>query len=268
MHPIPEDWSDRVPKNISVFRQVRCFREHFHAGLTAAGFRCVSGRGQVDAKTPVREMMDMCLYLRMRGGVLQTVKCSLSMIDDTEDKLCPYSPIGGAIQVQLTTPADPMALQEPLHVYLMGISQQFFTGFRFPGMEKSFSSSFLNLYVDDFPMAMGLEKELFFEQTLPAMDAIASVEACAAWWQEKLERWPQAHHWYCGLAMWAQLAAGDWDAAERCADRAFWYAPERHEGLRDMIARQDAPQLASLLAENRRVFEARLAVHAPELHLN
>ena len=135
-------------------------------------------------------------------------------------------------------------------------------------MEKSFSSSFLNLYVDDFPMAMGLEKELFFERTLPEMDALASVDACAAWWREKLARWPQAHHWYCGLAMWAQLAAGDWDAAGCCADRSFWYAPERHEGLRNMIARQDTQELAALLAENRRIFEARLAVHAPELHLN
>lgn len=268
MRPIPEDWSDRVPKNISVFRQVRCFREHFHAGLTAAGFLCVSSRERVDTKTPVRDMMDMCLYLRMRGGVLQTVKCSLNMIDETEDKLCPHSPIGGAIQVQLTTLADPMALQEPLHVYLRQLSQQFFTDFRFPGMEAGFCSSFLNLYVDDFPMAMGLEEELFFERTLPEMDAIASVDACAAWWREKLERWPQAHHWYCDLAMWAQLAAGDWDAAGRCADRAFWYAPESHEALRSMIARQDAQALEPLLAENRRVCEARLAVHVPGLRLN
>lgn len=268
MRGIPEDWSDRVPKYIAVWRQVRCFRRHFHAGLTAAGFRCVSGREQVDAKTPVREMMDMCLYLRMRGGVLQTVKCCLSMIDDTEDKICPYSRIGGEINVQLTTPADPMALQEPLHVYLLGLSQQFFTGFRFPGMEKGFSNSFLNLYVDDFPMAMELEQELFFEQTLPMMDSIATEEAYAAWWRERLASWPEAHHWYWRQAMWAQLTVGDWAAAEAMAQHAFWMNPEKNRALAEVIARRDQQERERLLEQNRRGFEARLADHAPWLQVN
>lgn len=268
MRPIPEDWSDRIPKNISVARQVRCFREYFHAGLTAAGFHCRSNREHVDEKTTVREMMDMCLYIRLCGGVLQMVKCRLSMIDDTEDRICPYSGIGGEIMVELTTPADPMALQEPLHVYLMGLAQQFFTGFRFPGMEKEFSNSFLNLYVDDFPMAMGLEKELFFEQTLPAMNSITSEETCAAWWREKLADWPEAHHWYWRQAMWAQLAVGDWAAAESCAAQALFTETERHAQLRDVIARRDAQELELLLEENRRVCGERLAVHAPGLRLN
>lgn len=261
---IPADWSDRVPKGMAPWRKVRCFRECFHDGLTAAGFRCLSDQGEPTVEDKAPALLLMTRYARVKNSVLQLVDCELSQLDADKGTIYRNGASGGHILVQQYALTDQLPRWDHALYQLLGRTQQRLTGFRFPGMDADWGNSFLNLYVDDFPMAMRLEAELFFTRTLPLLDMLASPAAHAARWRKELAGLPEVHASAYSRALWPMLAEGDWTLAEQFLQRS-WYRDETLARLTDIIARRDQQSVDALLAENRLANEALLAEQVPGL---
>lgn len=267
MRQVPDSWSDRVPKNISIQRQARCFHRHFHDGLVQAGFMCASDLDDVEPREEVPALLAFCRYYRIRNGFLQMVDCRLNQMDATTGKPDRNGRIGGEIMVQQHALTDDIPMKHlPMFSYDSAWGQQGFVEFRYPGMAADFHPSFLSLYVDDFDMAMQLEAELFFEQTLPKLDALAESEAHAAWWMTKIPADGDVHALRFFQALWSQLTVRNWEAARRCAEKAAGSVayPEWPQ-LAAIIARRDIREADDLLAENRRNNLSMLSERAPKL---
>lgn len=267
MRQVPDSWSDLVPKNISIQKQARCFRKHFHDGLIQAGFVCASDLEDVAPKEDVPALLALCRYYRIRAGFLQMVDCRLNQMDAMKGKPDRHSRIGGEIMVQQHALTDYIAMKHlPMFSYFCAWGQQSFTEYRYPGMGADFQASFLSLYVNDFELAMQLEAELFFEQTLPKLDSLASPEAHAAWWMTKIPAEGDVHALRLFQAVWPQLAVRDWEAARRCAEKATRSAAyPQWPQLAEIIACRNARAADDLLAENRSKNLSMLAERAPKL---
>lgn len=267
MRQVPDSWSDRMPKNISIQRQARCFHRHFHDGLEQAGFMCASDLVDVAPREEVPALLAFCRYYRVRVGFLQMVDCRLNQMDETTGKPDRDGRIGGTIMVQQHALTDHIPMMHlPMFSYYSAWGQQEFVGFRYPGMAADFHPSFLSLYVDDFEMAMQLESELFFEQTLPKLDTLAEPEAHAAWWMTQISADGDVHAMRLFQAVWPQLTVRNWEAARRCAEKAIGsVAYPQWPQLADIIARRDVRAADELLAENRRKNLSMLAERAPKL---
>ncbi|MBQ2952257.1 MAG: YjjG family noncanonical pyrimidine nucleotidase [Clostridia bacterium] len=263
---VPADWSDRMPKGMAPWRKVRCFRECFHDGLTAAGFCCMSDQEQPTAEDRAPALLAMTRYARVKNGMLQLVECELRQLDADKGTIYRNGYPVGSILVQQYAMTDDLPRWDHALYQMLGRAQQALVGFRFPGMEPDYCNAFLCMYVDDFPMAMRLEAELFFTRTLPLLDMLASPAAHAAYWRKRLAGLPDRHPSDYGRALWPVLREGDWALAEQFLQRSY-YRDEMRVRLADVIARRDQQAADQLLAENRRANEALLAAEVPGLRL-
>ena len=156
-----------------------------------------------------------------------------------------------------------------------GFCQQRIVGFQFPDMEKSFCNSFLNCYVDDFTFAMELEKELFFEQTLPWLDNVCSIQAYADWRMKIMYKRPVQLRNILD-SIWSQMMVKNWENMRAWED--YWkedpylsYWKEHEEGkiafgIQDAISRQDERTLDLLLHENHMNNMQNLKAFCPRLY--
>ena len=268
---IPDTWSDRIPKNISPKRQVECFRKAFHQGLTEHGFYCVGSELPEEKKPRAQTLLNLCRYYRpVNRDLLQIVDCTLRQIDDAMHNngvFSRYAGIGGHIGINVLSLYDRFVTNFPPFAYGDGLFQQRVVHFQFPGMEKSFCNSFLNLFRDDFSYAMELEKQLFFEETLPWLDQMTTVEKYAQW---RMETFATYYRRDIGAsaALWPQLKLKRWDEAATCVHtftdyiRKVCIKPEFMsaaikeevafmEGILQAIARHDTQWIDSVLEDNK-----------------
>ena len=272
MVKIPDTWSDRVPKSISPKRQVLCFRKAFHEELTAHGFSC-AGAGMPEEKRPsAQSLVDLCRYYRLVDrDLLQVVDGSLTQLSDALDSngiFSRYVGTGGHIGVNVFSLYEQFAARFPPFGYGYGILQQRIVHFQFPGMEKGWSNSFLNLFGDDFPYAMELEKQLFFEETLPWLDQMTTPEKHAQW---RMETFSEYFRKDLGAknALWSQLKLRRWEDANACIQAYFeglkelglggkFIYPELKEemaffeSVRQAIAQKDTRWIDLVLEENKK----------------
>ena len=258
MREIPDSWSERIPRRVSPKQQATLFRRVFHEGLLKNGFTCMGDPLARTANPSPRELAQMCRYARLTDdGVLQTVFFDMNEILADEDRFDPHA-CGATLNVCLWHMKEPLP-SNPHYFWICGFSQQRVTGFRYPGMEADFRPSFINVYCDDFPFALALEKELFFEQTLPLLDAHATVQSLAAWWMETLDpRWQMTARPDC--AIWPQLESHLWEEAQACVDMGLARlaeigAGEAHRApwlrLQELVAHRSSADVNALLETNR-----------------
>lgn len=199
MVKIPDTWSDRVPKNISPKRQVQCFHKAFHQELTEHGFFCVASEMPEEKKPSAQSLMNLCRYYRLVGReLLQVVDGSIRQVQtalDNNGVFSRYDGVGGSIGINVFSLYERFAERFPPFGYGYGIYQQRLMNFQFPGMRKGWYNSFLSLFRDDFSYAMELEKELFFEETLPWLDQMTTPEKHAQWRMDFFCRILSKGHW-------------------------------------------------------------------------
>lgn len=272
MVKIPDTWSDRIPKNISPKRQVRYFRQAFHQLLTEHGFFCVSNEMPEEALPRPHALADMCRYYRVvNRDLFQIVDGALTQIYEALDRKGGYSRYvgtGGFIGINVFSLCDGFHAGCPPFCYGMCIYQQRLMHFQFPGMRKGWCNSFLNLFRDDFPYAMELEKELFLEETLPWLDQMTTLEKYAQWRFETISEYMRKD-WGATYALWSQLKLRRWKEADACIQAYFdglketritpeiMYPElkreaERMENIRQAIAREDTAFIDRILDENRK----------------
>ena len=230
MRPIPDSWDDRVPKRINVKRQTQCFHDLFHEGLLAHGFVCQGDQMPTEKKPNIPQLVAMTRYYRVIDGkILQSVVCPLREIDT--DKMTVYR--NGYMSAPIHTPVfslyDDYRMTDPLWGWIGTPIQQRLVDFRFPNMGSKFCASFSDLYVDDFRFAMELEKELFFEQTIPWLEAHKTFESynqyCITQWDKN------DHHGSCSHRyIWSFLHMHQWDKVLECCNAQL-------EGTRKLMER-------------------------------
>ena len=272
MREIPENWSERIPKNVSPKRQTALFRGAFHEGLLESGFACMGDPLLLGYAPRPIELAQMCRYARLTvGGVLQTVCLDMRGILADEDRF-DRNARGAALNICLWSLKEQLP-SNPHYFWTCGFSQQGVTDFCYPGMEADFKPSFISLYCDDFPFALGLEKELFFERTLPFLDVHTTTEALASWWMQTLNPRRQMTA-RPDRAIWPQLEARRWEDAQACVDmglarlaeirsdesyKARWYE------LQGLITRRSSADADSLIAANRAANQTLLPTLLPGL---
>ena len=272
MVKIPDSWSDREPKNISPKRQALCFHKAFHQELTERGFFCVSDRLPEEKRPSAQTLVDLCRYYRPVGrDLLQIVDGSLTQVSDALDNngvFSRYLGTGGHIGVNVFSLFERFAARFPPFGYGYGVSQQRIVRFQFPGMEKDWCNSFLNLFRDDFSYAMELEKQLFFEETLPWLDQMTTPEKHAQWRMETFSKYFRKDRG-AKNALWSQLKLRRWEVANTCIQAYFdsleelglkgkFISPELkeemafYESIRQAIAREDTAYIDQILEENKK----------------
>ena len=224
MVKIPDTWSDREPKNISPKRQVVCFRKAFHEELTKRGFFCASSEMPEEKRPSAQSLVDLCRYYRLvHRDLLQVVDGTLTQLSDALDSkgvFSRYVGMGGCIGINVLSIYEKFLERYPPFADGYGILQQRIVHFQFPGMEKDWCNSFLNLFRDDFSFAMGLEKQLFFEETLPWLDQMTTPEKHAQWRMETYSKYSRKHHG-AKNALWSQLKLRRWEDAKACIQAYF-----------------------------------------------
>ena len=277
MVKIPDTWSDRVPKNISPKRQAQCFHKAFHQKLIEHGFFCVSSEVPEEKKPSAQSLMNLCRYYRLVDrDLLQVVDGSLLQVFDAlhnNGVFSRYVGTGGHIGINVFSLYEQFSDGFPPFGYGFVIFQQRLMHFQFPGMEKGWYNSFLNLFTDDFSYAMELEKQLFCEETLPWLDRMTTPDKHAQW---RMETFSEYYRKDIGAknALWSQLKLRRWDDAKACiqayldALREMCIKPdyilppeskerEFMENVLQAIARKDIQWIDHILEENR---EKNLAV--------
>ncbi|MBR3107584.1 MAG: hypothetical protein IKH30_10460 [Clostridia bacterium] len=280
MRPIPDSWSDRVPKHISPKRQVMCFHRSFHEELLKQGFVCEVDQPFADKNPDFFRLLQACRYYRIIGHeLIQIVDCFLtemSIAMDNNGIFYRNAGMGGTISIEVYSLHDRLFIRDSMFGYgFDGFCQQRIVGFQFPDMEKSFCNSFLNCYVDDFTFAMELEKELFFEQTLPWLDNVCSIQAYADWRMKIMYKRPVQLRNILD-SIWSQMMVKNWENMRAWED--YWkedpylsYWKEHEEGkiafgIQDAISRQDERTLDLLLHENHMNNMQNLKAFCPRLY--
>ena len=272
MVKIPDTWSDRVPKNISPKRQVQCFHKAFHQELTEHGFLCVSDKLPEGKRPSAHSLVDLCRYYRLVDrDLLQVVDGSLTQLSDALDSegvFSRYVGMGGLIGINVFSLYEQFVARFPPFGYGYGILQQRIVHFQFPGMKKDWCNSFLNLFRDDFSYAMELEKQLFFEETLPWLDQMTTLEKHAQWRMETFSEYFRKDRG-AKNALWSQLKLRRWEDANTCIQAYFdglqelglkgkFIYPELKEEMaffeciRQAIARNDIEWIDLVLEENKK----------------
>ena len=268
MVKIPDTWSDRVPRNIAPKRQVQFFHNAFHQLLTEHGFFCAASEMPEEKRPSAQELVKLCRYYRLVDrDLLQVVECALNQVFDALHSrgFSRYVGTGGHIGVNVFSLYEPFDSQ--FH-YGFVTFQQRIVHFQFPGMEKGWYNSFLNLFGDNFSFAMDLEKQLFVEETLPWLDQMTTPEKQAQW---RMETYSEFYMEDFGpkLAIWSQLKLRRWKEAETCIrahmnkslqkwvgmeslERAVKEEYALMESILDAIAREDIQWIDSLLEDNRK----------------
>ena len=280
MRPIPDSWSDRVPNHISPKRQVMCFHRSFHEELLKQGFVCEVDQPFADKNPDFFRLLQACRYYRIIGHeLIQIVDCFLtemSIAMDNNGVFYRNAGMGGTISIEVYSLHDRLFIRDSMFGYgFDGFCQQRIVGFQFPDMEKSFCNSFLNCYVDDFTFAMELEKELFFEQTLPWLDNVCSIQAYADWRMKIMYKRPVQLRNILD-SIWSQMMVKNWENMRAWED--YWkedpylsYWKEHEEGkiafdIQDAISRQDERTLDLLLHENHMNNMQNLKAFCPRLY--
>lgn len=284
MREVPSDWSERVPKGISPKRQVVFFRKAFHDGLLTNGFTCLGEHDSEEKRPSAMALLDMCRYFRItKEGILQTVELYLEQIDETKGTFDRYAR-GGFVSVHMWALVDWIPMQKPVYCWGWGRSQQAVTHFHFPNMEESFCASFIDLFCDDFPYAIELEKDLFFEQTLPWLEQHSTLEQYANWRMSFIEN--GSAYWLALTTVWSQLQLQRWEKAvicvNYCLDYWAWYTGEERRtkpeeypaGSREavlckilqLIKQNDKAAIEDLLEANRVQNEANFEKGLPKLY--
>ena len=246
MVKVPDTWSERVPRNISPKRQVQCFHKAFHQELTERGFFCVGSKVPEEKKPSAQSLMNLCRYYRLVDrDLLQVVDGAMTQVFDalhSNGVFSRYVGTGGHIDINVFSLYEQFSDGFPPFGYGFGIYQQHLMHFQFPGMEKGWYNSFLNLFGDDFSYAIGLEKELFFEETLPWLDQMTTPEKHAQWRMESFEEFYRKD---IGAknALWSQLKQRRWEEAETCI-QAYLDAKRDMGVIRDIMAREIREEVA------------------------
>ena len=272
MIKIPDTWSDRVPRNMNPKRQAQCFHRAFHQGLTEHGFFCVSSEIPEEKKPSAQSLMDVCRYYRLVDrDLLQIVDGSLDQVAlalHENGVFSRYVGMGGHIGINVYSLYEQFTEGFPPFGYGFGIFQQRLMHFQFPGMEKSFCNSFLNLFRDDFSYAMELEQEFFFDETLPWLDRMTTPEKHAQWRMDTFLEFSRKD-WGSKNALWSQLKLRRWKDAETCI-RIYLDALRENcirielmsqkikeqvafmESILHAIAQEDTQWIDQILEENRK----------------
>ena len=222
MISIPSSWSERIPRNISPKRQVCSFEKCFSSFLTERGF--VSAKN-TSMTNELEALFSACKYYRiMNHELLQIVQCDLTQLQialSNNWHLDRNSRTGGAIKIHVYSLSDPIEMES--HFFqsgAFGIHQQRIVNFRFPGMPASFSTSFIDLFCDDFGYAMQLEKDLFETETIIWLDNMNTMKKYADWRMQLIDNWGNEwglHH-AAQLALWSQLKTGNIQRAKKCLE--------------------------------------------------
>ena len=280
MRLIPDSWSDRVPKHISPKRQVLCFHRFFHEELLKHGFISEVDQPFADKNPDFFRLLQACRYYRIIGHeLIQIVDCFLtemSIAMDNNGVFYRNAGMGGTISIEVYSLHDRLFIRDSMFGYgFDGFCQQGIVGFQFPGMEKSFCNSFLNCYVDDFPFAMELEKELFFEQTLPWLDNMCSMQAYADWRMKIMYKTPVQLRNILD-SIWSQMMIKNWENMRAWEDYwkedpylSYWREDEQGKlvfSIRDAIDGKNELFLDSLLQENYQENLKKMKTYCPKLY--